>query len=244
MKTIYIKIPGEETISSPITEEIQIEAVSEFSDFASLVPTIDTLITLGTAYQASGGTIGGGTLNLRSIMDAPRWTKTLPTKVQADLHFFVKTDPIKDVAIPMSKLLGLHVLREDDKNPGQFYIPGISMRNASKIRKDISGTSPSVASEKSAFEKKDAENLNELLKNTTDAVFSLLIPGIVYLPYAYIASITPTYSNQETESKIPIWARATIMFSSIGPAQVRHFTDAAVFAEKMSLEELEEWNIG
>jgi hypothetical protein len=226
MKTLYLNIPGEDIISSPIIDEIQIEAVSEFSDFASLVPSVDQVVTILTAYSSTGGTVSGGLAGMRAVLDAQRWTKTLPTRIQVTLHFFVKTNPKVDVADKMNTLLGLHILREDPTQKGKFYLPGISMRNANTIYKDISGEK---IPEKKPPTPKDKDE-EKLLANTKSAVFSLLIPGVVYLPYAYISAITPKWGNQETASKIPLWARADVTFSSVGPSQSRHFTDGVMFS--------------
>ncbi len=227
MKTLYLNIPGEtEIISSPIMDEIQIEATSEFSDFASLTPSVDQLVTILTAYSSTGGTVSGGLAGMRAVLDAQRWSKTLPTRITLDLHFFVKTDPKKDVADKMNTLLGLHILREDPKQKGRFFLPGINMRNANTIYKDINGkTPPNVDPPVSANTDED-----KILANTKSAVFSLLIPGVVYLPYAYISAIQPVWGNQETASKIPLWARANVTFSSVGPSQSRHFTDGVMFS--------------
>jgi hypothetical protein len=234
MNTIYIELSdGVTVIKAPILDDFPIEAVSEFSTFGELVPIMDQLVTLGTAMQSSGtGTTSKTALLARSVLDAPRWTKTNPIKITIDLHFYTETDAEKDVTNKVNTLMGLHVLSRGEK--GRIKIPGFNAKNIKEISKVLSDKSASDSSKKLAsatqanfktqFGTDDAE---EVLKNMTDAVISVLIPGVVYLPLAYIHAVQPTYSKFKTNFEFPLWATLNVQIVSLTPAMLDNFTDGA-----------------
>lgn len=231
MNSLYIIYDAggkQEMLQSPITEDFQLETVSEFSTFAELCPTIDTVMNLATAYEGgSSGGVGGANLTIRSILDAPRWIKTNPTKITLDMHFYLETDPLKDVIEPMVTLLSLHILTKG--KDGRFKIPGIYAGNVNQISALINGKVEKTAELKTDAEKMALEDTKSRLKDLSrvdNKVISVFIPGVVYLPYAYIHSIQPTYSKQTTQSGCPIWASANLTISSLIPSNLNDFTDA------------------
>lgn len=233
MNSLYIIYDSggkQEMLQSPITEDFQVEAVSEFSTFAELCPTIDTLMNLATAYEGgSSGKVGASNLTIRSILDAPRWIKTNPTKITLDMHFYLESDPYEDIVKPMVTLLSLHILTKG--KDGRFKIPGIYAGNVKEIGDLLTGNSEKAKKETKGLNEVETKALDTVkgrlsdLDKVDNKVISALIPGVLYLPYAYVHSVQPTYSKQTTQSGLPIWASANLTISSLLPANLKDFID-------------------
>lgn len=242
MNTIYIQLSGgSTTIQAPIIDDFPIEAVSEFATFGELVPIMDLLVTLGTAFSAGGNTTSKTAVLARSVIDAPRWTKTNPIKITTDLHFYTETSAEENVVNKVNTLMGLHVLSRGEQ--GRIRIPGFNAKNIKDISAVLSDKSASASSKKSAaalqanfkeqFGTTDAE---ELLKNIQDVVISVLIPGVVYLPFAYIHAVQPTYSKFRTSEGYPLWATVNVQIVSLVPAMLHNFEDGKnMYVSKLSV---------
>jgi hypothetical protein len=217
------------TLTYPIMEDFQIETSTEFSSFAELCPTISSLLDLGMAYEsASSGGVSTAGFNIRSVLDAPRWQKTNPVKITTDIFFYTETDPYTDVCLPMNALLGAHLPRIVGK---KIMVPGLNATNVNDIDKIIKS-----AKEKStaAFEelgggKQGEKELRNILDSQYSALFSVLIPGVVFLPVAFIFAIAPTYSKHVTENGYPLWANANVQIQSLTPAFAEYFRDGMNF---------------
>ena len=213
------------TMTYPITEDFQIETSTEFSSFGDLCPTISSLVDVGNMLTTTGnGVVTDTGLNLRSILDAPRWTKTNPVKITVDMFFYTKEKAKEDVVDAINILIGSHVLSQDDK--GKTRVPGI---NASNVKSIDEMQAEITANGGEALSKTEKDNINTQLQKQKNSMFSVLIPGVVFLPYAFIFSISPTYSKHVTENGYPLWASANVQIQSVMPAFVEYFKMGRLF---------------
>jgi hypothetical protein len=220
-----------DTLVYPIMEDFQIETVTEFSSFAELCPTISSLVDLGITYEsASSGGVSAGGFNLRSVLDAPRWQRTNPVKITVDMFFYTKTDPYTDVLIPINSLIGSHLPRIVDK---KIKVPGLNATNVKNLDKTISNAVNSSEGKKAAEElgegKSGEKELKRLLESQYSVLFSVLIPGVIFLPAAFVFAIAPTYSKHVTEQGYPLWASVNLQIQSLTPALAEYFRDGMNF---------------
>jgi hypothetical protein len=224
MNIIYIQPKGVPVIKSPILDDFQVEAVSEFGSISELVPTLDTVVSLVTAVESAGSNRTSRTAVLaRSVLDGQRWLKTNPVKLTLDLHFYTETDAKKDVIDKMNILLGLHILRFDSKSG--LVIPGINSKNVAEIAKTLTDKKNEKKTVTPSIPILDTGSAQETLKNTPNNTISVLIPGVIYLPLAFIYAIQPTYSKFRTDGGYPLWATANVQIYSFGPAILDNFED-------------------
>lgn len=219
------------TIVCPIMEDFQIETVTEFSNFAELCPPISSLLDLANMYTtASSGNVSTTGFNLRSLLDAPRWQKTNPAKITTDMFFYTKTDPVTDVLIPLNSLIGAHLPRIVNK---KIMVPGLNATNVKEINNVIANAMNSpegkLAAEELGEGKKGTSELRKLLESQYSALFSVLIPGVIFIPLAFISAIAPTYSKHVTEAGYPLWASANVQIQSLTPALAEYFRDGMKF---------------
>jgi len=237
MNVAYMMIPqtggSPKTIITPIMDDINIQAQSEFSSFAEMVPLLDQISNVFTTMASISSKVGEGTLNLRAMLDSQRWVKTNPVKINVAFHFYTKSDPQVDVIDPIHFLYGLHILTKiKGSEPPKFKIPGISLLNINKIRESIKDNKKQTDNVSNIISSaKEDEELDTIIEKTKDSIFAFYIPGIIYLPYAYIFSIDTQFSKHKTESNLPLWAIATLEISGIGPAIHTNFTDARKIAK-------------
>jgi len=213
------------TLTYPIMEDFQIETSTEFSNFAELCPTISSLVDLGITYEsASSGGVSTAGFNIRSILDAPRWQRTNPVKITLDMFFYTKTNPVTDVLIPMNALLGAHLPRFVE---GKIKVPGLNATNVSDVNKIIGAAKEKSTAliEELGGGKTGEKELRNILESQYSALFSVLIPGVVFLPVAFIFAIAPTYSKHVTEKGYPLWASANLQIQSLTPALAEYFRD-------------------
>lgn len=214
----------------PIYEDFLIETVTEFASFADFCPTISSIVDLANAASSTGGTVSSGGLNLRAILDTPRWKMTNPIKITTDLFFYTKTDPYLDVIQPLNMLLACHLLKRNAKD--QISIPGINAKMVAQLEEDIASTKnadnltkkqiDAINKERKANEEK-LEKLKQQDGITHSSFFSVLIPGVIFLEHAFIFSIQPTYSKHVTESGYPLWVQANVQLQSLAPGFVEFF---------------------
>jgi hypothetical protein len=223
---------GNTTIEAPIQEDFQIDATTEFTSFSDLCPSISSLTDLANTVSVSGGTVSKAGLTLRSIIDAQRWTKTNPIKINLDMFFYTQEDAKKDVVDKINLLLWTHILKYDDNN--RILVPGINAQQIINIEASIKGTEKegmsdiqrADASEKLAS--KEESKLENLKKQTT-SFFSVIIPGIVYLDNAFMFAVKPTYSKQVTAKGYPLWASVNVDICGVAPAFLHSFEQGSRF---------------
>lgn len=236
------------TLTSPLIEDFALSAETQFSSFADFCPTIDSLVDLANAYTSSvSGKVDKEGMQLRAILDAPRWKKTEPVKLTTVLHFYTETNPKEDVIDKVNLLMGLHVLTKTPE--GRFLVPGLCASNLSELTKDLSTSKNGKITYNKTYSqilasRSDEENdVQALLDNMSPGkLVTVFIPGVVYMNDAFVSSITPTYSKHITDSGYPLWANVDIVFQSLTPANTSHFQDGASMA--IASNELQNREIG
>lgn len=193
--------PGEFKGDNPkkfplVDSEITINYETEFGSFAELVPSAGDLIDKGIALLSSPGSISSSVLSLKNMFSVQKWQNTKPPKVNVKLHFYVKTNPKKDIGLEMQELINLHILTRSQGDKERFDVPGISL---SSLKQAQSGGSDKKIALSGKF-------------------CSIKIPGILYLPVAMVTVAQPTYSTERTESGYPLWAVLDIEFMGLFPA--------------------------
>jgi hypothetical protein len=189
---------GDPTKVFPLVDsEITINYETEWASFADLVPSVSDLVDKGTAFLSSTGKIGGGLLSLKNMFAVQKWQNTKPPKVNVKLHFYVKTNPAKDIGIEMKDLINLYILTRNKNSKETFDVPGISL---------------------STINQAQSKSLKDTEVMKAGKFCSIKIPGMIYLPVAMVTQAQPTYSTERTASGYPLWAILDIEFTGLFPA--------------------------
>lgn len=208
-------------LEAPCTEDIVVDAKSQYSSFGELVPSMETLTNfVSTAYSSIGGTVQRGVMTLKNALDVPRWIKTDPARLALDMNFYIKTNPYTDVWLPTMLLLSMQILSRNNAN--EFITPGMSI-NAMNAFQDPNSSERTQSKEKSPNlnEKASAtDDIKNLFKSlpTKAKLCSVYIPGIIYLPLAYVEVAQPTWSKQITEKGYPLWSKVQLQLTGLYPA--------------------------
>jgi hypothetical protein len=236
MNKIILTFQGGVQTIVPIQEDFQIETVTEFTSFADLCPTIDSLTTLGIGLEGTSGSISPSGLGIRSLIDAPRWSKTLPIKILADLFFYTQDNAQYNVVDEVNWLLGLHLLTMSVDGK-RILIPGINAKNVSNISDQITKITENKKATKADKAQlkvlRDKEKKEKDLKNITaeGSLFSVLIPGVIFIKDAFIAGIEPTYSKHVTDQGFPLWANVRLQIQSLSPGFAEFFFEGVRLAQ-------------
>jgi hypothetical protein len=75
------------------------------------------------------------------------------------------------------------------------------------------------------------EKANEVLGAQKDSIIGVLVPGIIYLPFAYLHAVQPTYSKFKTENGLPLWAIVNVQIVSLTPAMFENFENGRTLNE-------------
>lgn len=210
-----------------LQEGFTIDAKSEFSSFGELLPGgITNLINLAISFSSTGKQVGAGTVYMSNVMDLKRWSKTNPGSINCTLKFYTKEDVVTDVWLPMNFFLSLGILSRSGKTKGAFVTPAPSLGSCGEISRALKGDNSTTATPK---EKKP---LSEFLSSNAkqagfgldfsgiqSKILSVLIPGVIYLPYCFVEEVTPTYSNQvviaNNGKEYPLWGEIQLRISGI-----------------------------
>jgi hypothetical protein len=236
MNKIYIK-PSDGNFPAQtfsIQDDPIIEAVTEFSSFADLAPTISTMVDTLNAASTSSGSVSQGGLSLRTILDAPRWSKTNPIKITTDIFLYTQDNTYENVIVPFHFFEKLHILQKD-KN-GKVKVPGLNATNVTKVLDSMKKTKVD-----SSYGVPSLTSLKNAIKNNTfNSIVSVAIPGVVYLPMALIASLSPTFSKHTTKKGYPLWINLNITFQSMTPAFIDNFIDGKNFYYSRRIDKISE----
>ena len=216
---IYIDIIGADiTFSAICQEDINVQAISQFSKISELVPAMSELVNLITT---SGGVLDEKIHKkmgwVQNALDVPIWSKTEPVKLTLDLNFFVQTSGYGDVWRPTMLLQSMCVLSK--RRDGTLATPGFSQRTISKIgesvkESDVKKLQKNVAKADSIS--RDLSMVEESFPSAypvSSKLCSIYVPGIVYIPIALIESINVTWSKQLTDRGYPIWSKVNCQFT-------------------------------
>lgn len=216
---IYIDIIGANiTFSAICQEDINVQAISQFSKISDLVPGMNELVNLITT---SGGVINGTVSKamgwVQNALDVPIWNKTEPVKLALDLNFFVQTSGYGDVWRPTMLLQSMCVLSK--KRNGQLATPGFNQRTIGKLNESVKESDVKKLQENAAKADSMSRDLSLVEKSfpsdypVSSKLCSIYVPGIVYIPIALIESIQVTWSKQLTDKGYPIWSKVNCQFT-------------------------------
>lgn len=218
-----------EILTHPILEDFMIEAATEFTSYADLAPTISSLTDLVNTFTVgSNNTVSQGGFNLRQVLDMQRWQKTNPVRINMQLLFYTKDDAEKDVIEPINTLWGLHLPRFD-MTEKKIKVPGMSASNAHLIEKAFKSNKVSKEDKELLIETHGKDYAKEIKDKQYNSLFSVIIPGVVYVPYAFLNNFRPTYSKQTTKRGFPLWATAEVEIQGISAAFHHNFTQGKNF---------------
>lgn len=215
-----------------LQEGFTIDAKSEFSSFGELLPGgITNLVNLAISYSSTGNTVGSGTVYMSNVMDLKRWTKTNPASINCTLKFYTKEDVVTDVWLPMNFFLSLGILSrieetsKSGKKSGSFVTPAPSLGSCGQISRALKGdldkkvTSSNKLALKDLLQNKSEAGFGLKFSEIKSKILSVLIPGVIYLPYCFVEEATPTYSNQvviaDNGKEYPLWGEIQLRLSGI-----------------------------
>jgi hypothetical protein len=188
---------GSKVLIFPLTDDVNIEATSEFASMTENIPLINELTNLMTTVSSLSGSVSEGTLNLQNLSNVQRWQRTNPIKLNLNLLLYTQYSTKEDVYDPMMELISLTILTKDPNQPNRYRVPGLNLKTLNK-------------SKKSGQKKTSVEGESKLI--------SIRIPGIIYLPIALVTKAIPTISKEETDSGYPLWATINVEITGLYPA--------------------------
>ena len=216
-----------------LQEDFTIDAKSEFSSFGELLPGgITNLVNLAISYSSTGSTVGAGTVYMSNVMDLKRWMKTYPASINCTLKFYTREDVVTDVWLPMNFFLSLGILSRieegtGDKKRGSFVTPAPSLGSCGQISRALKGDKDKKVQSSTKLALRDlvqGNNKSEAgfglkFSEIKSKILSVLIPGVIYLPYCFVEEVTPTYSNQvvvaDNGKEYPLWGEIQLRLSGI-----------------------------
>jgi hypothetical protein len=226
---VYIDIIGTNIMLSAVcSEDINVQAVSQFTRISDLVPGMNELVGLITTY---GGVLNGEVKKamgqVQNALDIPIWSKTEPVKLPIDLNFFLKTSGYEDVWRPTMVLQSMCVLSRSADGTS-LITPGFNANTIGHAGNNLGNpVKPGEVKKLAQKAEGSTSNASQLMKEEDDLpktfaskskLCSVYIPGIVYMPIAILESIQVTWSKQLTNKGYPIWAKVNCQFTGSFPA--------------------------
>ena len=216
---IYIDIIGADiTFSAICQEDINVQAMSQFSRISDLVPGMNELVNMiTTAKGAINSEISSAMGWVKNALDAPIWNKTEPVKLALDLNFFVQTSGYGDVWRPTMLLQSMCVLSK--KRNGALATPGFNQRTIGKLEESVKESDVKKLQKNAAEADSKSRDLSLVEKSfpsdypVLSKLCSIYVPGIVYIPIAFIESIQVLWSKQLTDRGYPIWSKVNCQFT-------------------------------
>lgn len=195
-----------EIIECPLLQDPAIELQSTYTSANDIFGSLSNIInTVSTISAGITGGIGKGLLNLSNTFNLPIWQKTEPVKLAVTLGFYTIDEPSYDVIDKVNTLISQAILSKDPLNEGRYIVPGMSL---------------------SALNQAKDKNVPRTAK-----VCSVWIPGVIYIPLAYIETARPTYSKQIISSsfgRYPLWATVELQLIGLYPAVTDIFWNTQV----------------
>lgn len=248
MNSIYIEVlkSNIEPLSFLLQEGFTIDAKSEYGSFSELIPGgFGDLINFAiNASSVSADKKGAGIVYMSNVLDLKRWTKTNPASINATIKFYTKEDVVTDVWLPMNFFMGLGILSRAKVNTitdkktgavtktgGGFISPGASLNSCGLISKELSGNTNDKGTGGTKKSLKDATGEGLNFETIRSKIVSVWIPGVIYMPYAFIEACTPTYSphivrDERTKQDYPLWGECQLTISGLTSAIDDIFNDS------------------
>lgn len=201
----------DELLVFPLLEDVTFDYSSEIGSMLDNIPglsTITNIMSMINSFTALGGSTSSGNLSMEQLMDGPRWKKTNPVKFPVKILLYTKTDVYKDVWLQAKEFIEMSILKKVKESGGNSYYitPGLNLN-------DLDAANNSA--------KKDVKGLK-------GNYISIEIPGMVYLPMAFIEKVTPVFSKEVCKSNnpkfgatgknFPIWCELELSVTGVYPA--------------------------
>jgi hypothetical protein len=218
---IYINIIGTDySFFAPCTEDIQVQAISQFTKIGDFVPAMDTLATLvNTASSGINGLTSSRMVALKNALDVPIWQRTEPVRIATDLNFFIKTNGYNDVWVPTMTLQSMNIL---SKQGDQLVTPGLNLKSIGNPGEVLKNSTSNLTNDlRKAFQSSinTKDNVPQSSDFTsTSKLCSIFIPSIVYVPVAIVENIQITWSKHLSTAGYPIWSKVNVQFTGVLPA--------------------------
>lgn len=227
-----------------LNQDVQFELVTSTQNFRDFFPSLVTKIL--DFVKMAGQASGLGDYYLESSMALPMWEKTEPLRLNLELLFYTKKNPLTDVIIPIFDLCSLALpLRVG----ARYQLPFINVITAVKSMKEL--LQMEVKDTKDMAEEKPNLLMGDGNRNFVDEFglafltgggeieynrkselaqrakskslqqvrnVSLKIPGVIDLPIAFVTKATPIFSKELTKKDYPLWGQLNLEIRSIEPA--------------------------
>ena len=200
-----------------LNEDIQLQINTQMTSYGEQLGSLADLVSMVTNVNTLGGQITQGNMNLENLMDAPRWKKTDPLKINLELTAFSETYAEWDVYNKIMELVNYSIPWFKSLNPASntMTLPGINLNTTGEYQ------SRSALKRALIAKGKGAANL-QFLKNHSSLI-ALEIPGVIYLESALVKAAIPTFSKEMTKSEWPLWGKLAIEIWSLSPATSKMF---------------------
>jgi hypothetical protein len=212
---IYMNVLGTDiSFSAVCTEDIQVQAQSQFTRIGDFVPSIDNLVTIANVTtNGIAGRTSSGMINLKNALDIPIWQKTEPVKIVMDMNFFIQTSGYYDVWLPTMTLQSMNILSKDLE--GGIITPGFNLDSIGKAS-SIINTGGSLKKDQLKYLIADMfpnDTAPQASDFTNSKLCSVYIPSIVYLPIAIVENLQVTWSKQLSSKGYSIWSKVNVQFT-------------------------------
>lgn len=219
----------------PLHQDIQLELTTNSQDLRAFFPNLLTQIL--DFIKKAGDFVGESNPYLESAMGTPIYDKTDPLKLNLELLFYTKTNPLYDVILPIFDLCSSPLpIRMNDV---YMLNPFVNVLNITKSLNALFKATASRARGKGltkAEKKAESGAIDNILgwakEKTGKAVGSfktskdkdvirsvdVLIPGVIFVPNAFIMRAVPIFSKETTVSGYPLWGRVNLEIRSLTPA--------------------------
>lgn len=233
----------------PLHQDIQLELTTNSQDLRAFFPNLLTQIL--NFVKKAGDFVGESNPYLESAMGTPIYDKTDPLKLNLELLFYTKTNPLYDVILPIFDLCSSPLpIRMDDV---YMLNPFVNVLNITKSLNALFKASASRAVGKLTQAEKRAESsaVGNILgwakektgkaegsfKTSKDVIRSVdvLIPGVIFVPNAFIMRAVPIFSKETTVSGYPLWGRVNLEIRSLIPADANMLYNSVGAFQTMGL---------
>lgn len=211
-----------------IEEDIDLNIKNSFGTGEDFLPrSAKGILDLAKSVQGLSGSRGGVT-SILNTFDMPVWTETEGFKVKLSATFYTDDNPLFNVIVPTYGIISIcslsPVFDKDTNRLVGIAVPGVNFGNL--------GIALDKATDKDR-ETAAQENRNKV-NDPNVKLISLNIPGVIYLPSAYIPELRVTFSNQMTEYNIPLWTKLEMEVNGFRPANTFDLVQSLIRLDRIN----------
>lgn len=193
----------------PLLEDFTLDIKSSFKSASSVIQEFGGgIAALVQKMQTLQNVFGGTVSQSQNIWELQIWDKTQPIRLDFEVLFYTKTNPLADVLAPILSLLNLTVLSRIKGDGSVTYrVPGVHAKNLTTLKLD-------ATAEELESSTKDGAGLDP----TQAKIINLRIPGVITLKDCILETAKPTFSKEKTKSTIPLWGKLQMGIQTVWPA--------------------------